>query len=71
MSIAKVENEQSFVKEVREHQQSLLREWTIDEEKYKYNPNASSLSDELAVWHRMVWDRAVWLLSTNLKAELR
>ena len=70
-SITEVEDAQEIIRKIREHQQRLFREWSIDEEKYKSTSNASSLSDELEVWHRMIWDRAVWLLSTNLKAELR
>ncbi|MCY7321555.1 MAG: hypothetical protein LH660_07085 [Phormidesmis sp. CAN_BIN36] len=70
-SITELADAQKIVQEIREHQQRLFHEWTIDEERYKHKPNASSPSDELEVWHRMIWDRAVWLLSTNLKAELR
>ena len=70
-SIAEVEDVQEIIREIKENQQRLFHEWTVDEERYKSKSNASSLSDELEVWHRMIWDRAVWLLSTNLKAELR
>jgi hypothetical protein len=70
-SITDMEDVQEIIREIREHQQKLFHEWTIDEERYQPKSNASSLSDELKVWHRMIWDRAVWLLSTNLKAELR
>ena len=70
-SITELEDSQEIIKEIREHQQRIFREWSIDEERYKSISNASTLSDELEVWHRMIWDRAVWLLSTNLKEELR
>lgn len=70
-SITEVEDTQEIIREIREHQQRLFHEWPIDKERYKSASNASSLSDELKVWHSMIWDRAVWLLSTNLKAELR
>ncbi|MBM0743822.1 hypothetical protein JOY44_19735 [Phormidium sp. CLA17] len=68
-STTEVADVQEIVKEIRRHQQKLFHEWTIDEDRRE--PNVSSLSDELEIWHRMIWDRAVWLLSTNLKAELR
>lgn len=70
-SITEVEDVQEIIREIREHQQRLFHEWIIDGERYESKSNAASLSDELKVWHRMIWDRAVWLLSKNLKAELR
>jgi hypothetical protein len=57
-----------LVSEIQEKKKRLEQDWPIGES--AFNSNYDPPSNELEEWTHMVFNRAVWLLTVNLKIVL-
>ena len=58
-----------IVAEIKESQTKLSQKWSLEEN--AISNDLESPFDEMSIWSGMIWNRAVWLLSSHLEKVLK